>query len=565
MTGSMGKRQSRAPGAADEAPAEQAVLMSGGDAVVQGLLRWGVDTVFGVPGVQLDEFFDGLSRRGDAIRLIHTRHEQGAAYMALGYSLTTARPGVFAVVPGPGVLNAGAALATAYACNARVLCLTSTVNTSLIGRRHGALHEIADQSGLLRNLSKWSAQASHVTQIPQLIDEAFRQLLTGRPQPVVLEVPPDVLAQHGMARFPSARPDLHPPAVDPALVAQASGLCAASRRPMIVVGSGALHARQEIRRLARALQAPVVSRHMGRGTLRDDDEYALPAAAALDSWHEVDLVVGIGTRLQQLREWGSDDALKVVRIDLDYPEMTRVAAPDVAICADSAQATAMLVEALEERGGQRAPRTDEIRAIKTAFRAEIERDIQPQVAFLDVIRASMAEDDIFVDEMTQVGYTSRYALPIFEPRTYINSGYQGTLGYGFATALGAQVGAGGRRVISVNGDGGFMYTMPELATAVLHRIPLIAIVFSDGYFGNVRRIQTNKYEGRVIASHLHNPDFAVLAQNFGAVGIRAHGPEGLRSALIQARAADGPVVIEVPVDLLATPSPWKHVHGRRVR
>jgi len=564
MTKSMGEAKIAAARTADE-PQDTATRMSGGDALVQGLKRWGVDTVFGVPGVQLDELFDGFARLGGGIRLIHTRHEQGAAYMALGYALATGRPGVFAVVPGPGVLNAGAALATAYACNARVLCLTSTVNTALIGRRHGALHEIDDQSGLLRNLSKWSAQASHVTQLPELVDEAFRQLQTGRPRPVVLEVPPDVLAQRGMVRYPARRPALDRPVVDPELIAQAAGLCAGARNPMIVVGGGALHAGTEIRRLAHILQAPVVSRHMGRGTLRDDDDYALPAAAVLDSWHDVDLVIGIGTRLQQLREWGHDEALKVVRIDLDYAEMTRVAPPAVALRADSADATRELVEALTESAIQRPSRSAEFRAVKAAFRAEIERDIQPQVGFLDVIRAAMAEDDIFVDEMTQVGYASRYALPIFAPRTYINSGYQGTLGYGFATALGAQVAAGRRRVISVNGDGGFMYTMPELATAVLHRIPLIAIVFSDGYFGNVRRIQTNKYEGRVIASHLRNPDFAALAENFGATGIRAEGVSGLRDALARARGCDGPVVIEVPVDLAATPSPWKHVHGRKVR
>jgi acetolactate synthase-1/2/3 large subunit len=537
--------------------------MSGGDALVRGLLRWGVDTLFCVPGVQLDDFFDAVARLGASIRVVHARHEQAAAYMAFGYAMVTGKPGVCAVVPGPGVLNAAAALATAYACNARVLFLTSTVNTALIDRRHGALHEIADQTGLLRNLTKWNARGQHVSQLPALVDEAFRQLLTGRPQPVALEVPPDVLAQQGMAMFSANLPEISNPPPDAQAIADAAALCAQARNPMIVVGSGALDARAEIRRLAEILQAPVVSRHMGRGVLRDDDDYALPAAAALPSWRDVDVVIGIGTRLQQLREWGHDNALKVVRIDLDYPEMVRVTPPTVAICADAAQGTASLVQALGS-APSRPSRVDEFRAIKAAFRAEIERDIQPQVGFLDAIRSTMAENDIFVDEMTQVGYASRYALPVYEPRTYINSGYQGTLGYGFATALGAQLAAGSRRVISVNGDGGFMYTMPELATAVLHHIPLIAIVFSDGYFGNVRRMQINRY-GRVIASHLHNPDFAALAQTFGAVGMRAEGPEGLKDALLRARRCDGPVIIEVPVDLASTPSPWKHVHGRKVR
>lgn len=546
-------------------PAVSASRVTGGDLIVQGLHRWGVDTLFGLPGVQLDELFDGLHRGGSGIRVIHSRHEQGAAYMALGYAMVTGRPGVCAVVPGPGLLNAGAALATAYACNARVLCLTSTVNSALIDRRLGALHEIDDQDGLLRSLTKWSARAAHASEIPGLVDEAFRQLLSGRPRPVALEIPPDILAQAGPYAYPAARPLPANPPIDADAVARAAGLIAGARRPMIIVGGGAQEAGAPVRDLAALIQAPIVSRHMGRGVVRSDDDYALPAAAALPHWPDVDVVIGIGTRLQQLREWGMDQRLRVIRIDLDQAEVSRIAPPDAAIIGDAAEATRQLVSALRAHGLSPAPRTAEFAAIRAAFRTEVAAEIQPQVAYLDVIRAAMDERDIFVDEMTQVGYASRYALPVMAPRSFVNSSYQGTLGYGFATALGAQVGAGAQRVISVNGDGGFMYTMPELATAVLHRIPLIAIVFNDGHFGNVRRIQTNKYAGRLIASDLHNPDFVALARAFGMPGLLAEGPEGLAAALAEARQVDGPVLIEVPMDLDRTASPWKHVHGRKVR
>jgi acetolactate synthase-1/2/3 large subunit len=539
--------------------------ITGGDALVVGLHRWNVDTLFGVPGVQLDELFDGLQRNGGDIRVLHSRHEQGAAYMALGYAMVTGKPGVCAVVPGPGLLNAGAALSTAYACNARVLVLTSTVNSAMIDRRQGALHEINDQDGLLRSLTKWSARARHASEIPGLVDEAFRQLLTGRPRPVALEIPPDILAQTGFFSYPDARPALVNPLADPAAIEQAAALIAGARNPMIIVGSGALEAGREVRELAALIQAPVVSRHMGRGVVRWDDDYAMPAAAALPHWPDVDVVIGIGSRLTQLREWGMGGGLKTVHIDLDQSEITRIAQPTVGIVADASEATARLVEALAATNLSPAPRTAEFAAIRAAFRQEVAAEIQPQTGILDVIRAAMDEDDVFVDEMTQVGYASRYALPIYRPRTYVNSSYQGTLGYGFATALGAQVGAGKRRVISVNGDGGFMYTMPELATAVLHRIPLIAIVFNDGNFGNVRRIQANKYGGRLIASNLHNPDFVALAEAFGMKGILAHGADGLATALAEARQIDGPVLIEVPMDLEKTASPWKHVHGRKVR
>lgn len=538
---------------------------TGGDLVVAGLKRWGVEVMFGVPGVQLDQLFDGLARGGEGIRLIHTRHEQGAAYMALGYAMVTGRPGVCAVVPGPGVLNAGAALSTAYACNARVLCLTSTINSALIDRRHGALHEIDDQSGLLRGLTKWTARASHASDIPALVDEAFRQLLIGRPRPVALEIPPDILAQLTVATYADAKPMLTTPPVDAALIEQAAQIAAAAKQPMIVVGGGAQGAGASIRRLAALLQAPIVSRNMGRGVVDDDDEFALPAAAALDRWADVDVVIGIGTRLQQLREWGVDAGLKVIRIDLDQAEMTRVAPPAVAILADAAKGADALADALAAHRLAQASRADEIAESREAFRADVRRDMAPQMAYVDAIRTAMADDDVLVDEMTQVAYVARYGLPVRRPRTFVNSSYQGTLGYGFATALGAQIGAGPRRVVSINGDGGFLYTMPELATAVLHQIPLIAVVFTDGAFGNVRRIQQGSYGGRLIASQLHNPDFVALAENFGAVGIRAEGPDALRAAIERAREIDSPVLIEVPQDTDAMPSPWKHIHGRKVR
>lgn len=540
--------------------------MSGGDALVASLRRWAIDTVFGLPGVQLDDLFDALQRQSDTVRVIHTRHEQGAAYMALGSALATGKPAVFAVVPGPGVLNATAALATAYACNARVLCLTSTVPSALIDREYGALHEIRDQLGILGRLTKWSARATHAGEIPALVDEAFRQLLTGRPRPVALEVPPDVLSQRTLVSFAADKPALLQPTLDPEAVSAAARLIHESREPLIVVGSGALHANEEVRQLAHLLQAPVVSRQLGRGVLSDRDELAIPAAIGNDLWKEADLVIGIGTRLQQLREWGQDPRLKVVRIDVDPAEINRLTSPDAAILADAAAATAALITALRQQGEVgRLSRTESLRALKQSFRASIAATIQPQIAYLDAIRSALPDDGIFVDEMTQVGYAARYALPVYQPRAFISSGYQCTLGYGFATALGAQVAVGRRRVVSVTGDGGFLYNVQELATAVLQRIPLVTIVFNDGNFGNVRRIQQNKFQGRVFASQLHNPDFRRLAEDFGAVGLRAATPDELLQVLRGALATDQPTLIEVPMDIDAVASPWKYVHSRRVR
>lgn len=539
--------------------------MTGGEALTAALLRWDVGQIYGMPGVQLDKFFDAMGRTDGALKVIHTRHEQGAAYMAMGAAISTGKPAVCTVVPGPGVLNAGAALATAFACSAPVLCITSTIPTQQMGRGNGALHEITDQTGFLRGLTKWTGRANSAAEVPALVDEAFRQLLTGRPRPVAIEVPMDVLAQTAMFAA-LERPALPAaPEIDPVQVAAAADLLAASRNPMIVVGSGARRAVDAVSELSRLLQAPVVSRTQGRGILRADDPHDMPAALANQRWADVDVVLAIGTRLTQLREWGCDSNLKVVHIDIDYPETVRTQAPAVTLLSDAALAGAALAQELRARGLDRPDRSAEFQAAKAEFLATIDARVQPQYDYLSVIRAALPEDGVLVDEMTQVGYVARYGFPVYNPYGFVSSSYQGTLGYGFATALGVQAADPRRKVVSVSGDGGFLYTMPELSTAVHHGIGLIAIVFADGHFGNVRRIQQTSYGGRMIASDLTNPDFMALAGSFGVTAFRVASPSELAGALEKAMQADGPVLIEVSVapDSMATPWPW--VHGKKAR
>lgn len=539
--------------------------LTGGDAVVDSLKRWEVDTVFGLPGVQLDQLFDALHRRGDGIRVIHTRHEQGAAYMALGAAASTGKPAVFAVVPGPGVLNAGAALSTAFACGARVLCVTSTVATAQIGRGNGALHEIPDQTGYLRGLTKWYGRATSAAEVPAVMDEAFRQLMSGRPRPVAVEIPPDVLAQRAVFA-PHGRPSVPArPLIDASAVESAAELLMAAKKPMILVGSGARHAGPDLTRLAERLQAPVVSRTQGRGIVPDTSDYSWSAAMANDQWADVDVVLALGTRMTQLREWGADKDLSVIRVDIDYPEIVRSGPPRLGIVADAADFTAELLALVDARGFQAVDRREELRRVRTDFAATLMQTIQPQTDYLRAIRAILPDDGILVDEMTQVGFVARYGFPVTHPHGFISSSYQGTLGYGFATAIGVQAANPDRRVVAISGDGGFLFTMPELSVLAQQQIPLTTVVFADGHFGNVRRIQERSYGERFIASELHNPDFVQLAQSFGIRGLRAEGPAGLQEALAMAFAGDGPTLIEVPVRIEDMASPWQFVHGRKVR
>ena len=539
---------------------------TGADILVEGLERWGLDTVFGLPGVHLDPLFDALHGAQDRVRTIASRHEQGAAYMAFGSAMVTGAPSAFAVVPGPGLLNAASAISTAYACNAPVLCLVGMVVKPLRDKGFGGLHELPDQSGVIARLTKWSARVEKAEDMAALVDEAFAQMLSGRPRPVALEIGPEVLAERIEFAGYGPKPDLKPPAPDADAVARAAKLIDGASNPMIFVGGGAQHAGDAIRRLAEKIGAPVASRQMGRGILPDDHPLSVPAYAVNDLWPHVDVAIAIGTRFQQQREWGRDDTLNVVRIDIDSEELERLTPPTVGIVADAKLAADALADAVAAgprvHSGNSPLNTDRIRA---DFARTIERDIPAQKAYLDVVRDVLPRDGVLIDEITQVGHAAKLATKFYVPRTLVTSGYQGTLGYGYATALGAQAALRDRRVVSINGDGGLLYTLPELATAVQYHIPLVAIVFNDNCFGNVQVIQKRWYGERVIATDLRNPDFVKLAESFGALGLRAEGPEGLRTALKQAFDENRPALIEVPVEKEEMGWIWDIIQPRQTR
>ena len=531
--------------------------MTGGAAMVEGLLRNGVDTLFALPGVQLNHFFDAVYDKRNAIRVLNARHEQGAAYMAFGYAIATGRVGAFAVVPGPGILNTTAALSTAYGCSQPVLAITGQINAAAIDRGFGLLHEIRDQPGTLASVNKWVHRIDHPVDAPAAMDEAFRHLQGGRPRPVTVEMAMDMMGLESLVPAPEAAVEVRPPEADPDLIAAAAKMLGAAKAPMIFVGSGAYHAAAEVRALAEMLQAPVVAYQNGRGVL-DERHYLAqvhPAGNAL--WAECDVALSIGCRLQPERMyWGIDDDLKVIHVDIDPTELTRVMAPTIGIVGDSALVTAALVDEVPAHNPRRASREDELTALKARTHQHLVDGLGPQMAFLEVIRDELPEDGFFVDEFTQIGYVARVGFPVYRPRTMVTPGYQGTLGYGFATALGVAAAHPDKKVISVNGDGGFMYTMPELASAVHHNLDIVAIVFADGHYGNVRRQQKLEHDGKVIASDLTNPDFVKLAESFGALGLRADGPKGLRAALKQAFKQRGPAIIEVPVGEFTEPWPF---------
>lgn len=539
--------------------------MTGGQALVEMLRRHGVDVLFALPGVQNDALFNALFDAHGAIRVIHTRHEQGAAYMAYGYAKSTGRVGAYAVVPGPGVLNTTAALATAYSTNARVLCISGQIPSDQIGRGWGMLHEIPDQLAILRGLTKWAARIEHPTQAPALVNEAFHHLHTGRPRPVALEIPTDVLAAEADVTLQDPPGIYHAPAPDPAAIERAAALLGRAERPLIMVGSGVDDAGPELLAVAEMLQAPVVSATHGRGAVSDRHYLGLHGPGGHRLWAEADVVLAVGTRLQRpLTAWGIDDALTLIRIDIDPEEIERIHAPAIGIVADARVALSALRNALPAHNRPRASREAELLALKAEFDRAFAH-LQTQYDFLRVIRAALPDDGILVDEMTQVAYVARYAHPVYRSRTLITPGYQGTLGYGYATALGVKVAYPDRAVLSISGDGGFMFTAAELATAALHRLGVVAIVFNDNAYGNVLRMQKVLHGGRVIATDLLNPDFVKLAESFGIPAARASGPPELGVALRAAFARTGPTLIHVPVGEMPEPRGFTHLPRVRPR
>jgi acetolactate synthase-1/2/3 large subunit len=539
-----------------------AVRMTTAEAVVETLIVHGVTTVYALPGVHNDHLFDALFKAADRIRTIHTRHEQGAAYMALGAALATGKPQTYAVVPGPGLLNSSAALLTAYGMNAPVLALVGQIPQAAIGRGLGYLHEIRDQAGIISRLVDFSARIREPSEAAILVAEAFRAMASGRPGPAVLECAMDMWGRGApMMAIGSPLPAAAPP-VDDEAAEDAARRLAAAKRPLIVVGSGAQDAAAEVGELSDILQAPVLAYRRGRGVLDSRNPLSVTLPLGRELWGEADVVLAVGTRLfTGFTQWGIDRELAIIRIDSDPEEPERFARPALALIGDAKPILRRLLHSLESH--RRPSRRIEMEERQTAMRSRLAK-LKPQAEFLAVIRAELPEDGIFVDEVTQTGFASRLLFPVYKPRTFLSPGYQDNLGWGFATALGAQHARSDVPVLSISGDGGFLFTSNELATAMHHRIALTTVVFNDGAFGNVRRIQEEQYGNRLIASDLTNPDFVKYAQSFGAEAERARSPQELRLALHRAfKRRDVPTLIEVPVGPM--PSPWEFIQMPPVR
>jgi acetolactate synthase-1/2/3 large subunit len=526
-------------------------LSSGAALAVDALLGNGTNIVFGLPGIQLDALFSAFYDRRDALRLIDTRHEQGAAYMALGFAEASGKPGVFTVVPGPGLLNAGAALSTAYACGSPVVALIGQIDSKNIGGRLGDLHELPDQSGILERLVRAHDLVASPAEVPAALRQALEMVKSAGQGPVALELPPDVLAAETDTTA-GAGSHLQSDTVPSDEVSRLCDMIAAAHNPLIFAGRGALHAAEPLARIARRIGVPVVAQGRAKGILPDSDPLALTLLGAADLWKGCDLVIAVGTRMRHaLQAWERPPGVRIAAIDIDPTSAPAAKVADLLVQADARAALEALEAALPDQRRAAVPAVAEARS---RARTRMEEELTPQMGFLRAIRQALGSEGRIVTDYTQIGYVAAIGYSVDAPGRLITSGYQGTLGYAFPTALGAKIAMPDKRVAAIVGDGGFMFTATELATAVKHRIGLVTLLFNDGKFGNVRRIQETVYGGRVIATDLVNPDFQSFVHSFGARAAQVHTPEELVEAMEEAFDSNLPTVIEIPVGEF--PDPW---------
>ena len=558
--------------------------MSGGEALVQSLVREGVDTVFTIPGIHMSGIIAAL-RDEPGIRVMTTRHEAGATHMADGYARASGKPGVALVVPGAGVYNAASGLATAYARSSPLLLIAGQIPRGQIGRNLGAVHEVMDQGGTLSPIVKWRGQALTPRDVPGAVSEAFRQMRTGRPRPVYIEMPPEVGVERDDVHLRNAAPISRiVPSADQ--LREAAQAIAAAKTPLIFAGGGAAisGAEEALLAMAEATRIPVMTSGGGKGALPDRHPLCYGSCLSprsdvqemnelVDVMQAADVVIGIGTRFSMGNPAG--EASTLININIDDTELTRLQANTIPLHGDAKATIEALLPYLAEAGAGNRPSPEP--AVAAARRLIAYFDIrlkEPQFPIIEALRRGIPDDAFTVWDVTQLGYYSRTHWQTNHPKTYVDSGYSYNLGFSFPTALGVKAAQPDRPVVCVTGDGGFMFNAAELSTAVRYGLNVTTVVFRDDSYGNVAR-DLDELFSATYETDLHNPDFVRFAESFGAVGMRADDPLDVERLLPLALEREAPVVIDVPVAgipfararqyALLPKAPWTHPQEGLIR
>ncbi len=555
--------------------------LNGGQALIKSLEVEGVDTIFGLPGGAILPVYDPII--DSPIRHVLVRHEQGAGHMAEGYAHVTGRPGVAMVTSGPGATNIVTPLADAYMDSIPMIVITGQVGTASIGT--DAFQE-ADITGITQAVTKHNFLVTDPNDIPLVVRQAFHLATTGRPGPVLIDVPKDIVDptnpnsamtwrwptdQEVAGSLPGYRPTT---SGHPRMIRDAAELILTAERPVIYAGGGILKARaaEALRELAELTDIPVVTTLMARGAFPDDHPLALGMPGmhgnytAVTSLQQSDLLIALGSRFDD-RVTGKIAAFaphaKVIHVDIDPAELGKVRRPDVPIVGDCRLVIEELVKAVRQRmdGGQEAPagpRRDWKATISgwqerypLAYEpAEPGEALKPQMV-LETIRDSAPEGTILVSGVGQHQMWSSQYWTFREPYTWVNSGGLGTMGFSVPAAIGAKVGRPDRTVWAIDGDGCFQMTAQELVTATAERIPVKIAILNNAYLGMVRQWQEMFYEERYSEVYLSPdlPDYVKWAEAMGCVGLRAESPEEVQPVIDKANSIDDrPVVIDFRTD-----------------
>jgi len=525
-----------------------------GEDIPKLLERYGVEHVFGIPGVHTVELYRGLPN--SRIRQVTPRHEQGAGFMAYGYAMATGRPGVCFVISGPGLVNIATALGEAYSDSVPILVLAANNEISHLGLGGGRLHETKSQISIAEQVTGFAHQLLDQRNFPAVLGRTFSRFNACRPQPACIEIPLNLLTEPSGIKL-DPWPPAPRPAPDAAAIEAAARLLEAARRPIILLGGGAVDAAEEARSLARLLDAPVVTTTSGKGILSEDDPLSLgaslPFAPVQDYLKRSDAVLAIGTEMSETDTLYTYTRYEIgenlIRVDIEADQLSRNYKPKVPILADAGPAIAALAARLsavrhDNRAGMGADIAADIRA---RLSGQWIPGAEAHKRILDAMRADLSDDAVLSVEECQLGYTACQYFKCRKPRTFIYPSGYGTLGPAVPAAIGAKLGLPERQVVAIAGDGSLLFTLPELVAAVELRLSLPVIVWNNRSYAEIAFDMDRKNIQRT-GVELTTPDFQLVAKGFGC---RAKRPESLaafRTALREALAAPVPTVIELDAD-----------------
>ena len=512
--------------------------LSTGEALVGLLEAYGVDTIFGIPGVHNVEMYRALPR--SRIKHVLVRHEQGAGFMADGYARATGKPGVCFTITGPGLLNILTPLGQAWSDSSNVLVISSALDIRDSAQGRGRLHEMLDQRGAAATVTSLHMRAYTPKDVRDGIARAFANFASQRPRPAYLEIPLDLLKEPaGEGWTARGLPTVASPSK--VQIEQAAAKLNAARKPMLLLGGGALHAGDAAIAIAEKLKAPIVTTTAGKGAVPADHPlclgYVMGRAGVWDLLKASDAILCAGSELSETDFWNDSIVIgkNLIRIDIDASAISRPHTADIAILGDAKQALELIAAGIAARAGDSTASFD--LGEPDALRAMLAKVLQ-------VIRAALPPETVICSDMTQIAYAANEIFPVLKPRTWIHPVGFGTLGFALPAGIGAKFGVGNTPVAVMIGDYGLQYTINELGTAAEHKLPLVILKWNNDALGQIRDDMVNKGI-QPNAVTLRNPDFQMLAKAYGLNAAKPASLKALAAAIKAALAADGPSLIEM--------------------